>query len=77
MALISLSPLATPPQYLIPMLGMLLGNACSGVAVGLSTVLDELSSGGCLLHLLHCAALLILQPCRHMQDSLQACYASH
>jgi putative ABC transport system permease protein len=33
------------PQYLIPMLGMLLGNACSGVAVGLSTVLDELSSG--------------------------------
>ncbi len=32
-------------QYLIPMLGMLLGNACSGVAVGLSTVLDELSSG--------------------------------
>ncbi|KAL4857919.1 ATP-binding cassette sub-family G member 2 [Chlorella vulgaris] len=33
------------PQYLIPMLGMLLGNACSGVAVGLSTILDELSSG--------------------------------
>jgi putative ABC transport system permease protein len=33
------------PQYLIPMLGMLLGNACSGVAIGLSTVLDELVSG--------------------------------
>lgn len=33
-------------QYLIPMLGMLLGNACSGIAVGLSTVLDELSAGG-------------------------------
>lgn len=32
-------------QYLIPMLGMLLGNACSGVAVGLSTILDELSAG--------------------------------
>lgn len=32
-------------QYLIPMLGMLLGNACSGVAVGLSAVLEELSSG--------------------------------
>lgn len=33
------------PQYFIPMLGMLLGNACSGVAVGLSTILDELSAG--------------------------------
>jgi len=32
-------------QYLIPMLGMLLGNACSSVAVGLSSVLEELSSG--------------------------------
>ncbi|GAB4820660.1 hypothetical protein N2152v2_007706 [Parachlorella kessleri] len=32
-------------QYLIPMLGMLLGNACSGIAVGLSTVLEELSTG--------------------------------
>jgi putative ABC transport system permease protein len=30
--------------YLIPMLGMLLGNACSGVAVGLSAVLDELAA---------------------------------
>ena len=27
------------------MLGMLLGNATSGVAVGLSTILDELTSG--------------------------------
>ena len=33
-------------QYLIPMLGMLLGNACSSVAVGLSSVLDELAGGG-------------------------------
>jgi putative ABC transport system permease protein len=32
-------------QYLIPMLGMLLGNSCSSVAVGLSAVLEELSSG--------------------------------
>jgi putative ABC transport system permease protein len=32
-------------RYLIPMHGMLLGNACSGVAVGLSAVLEELSSG--------------------------------
>ena len=36
-------------QYLIPMLGMLLGNACSGVAVGLSTILDELSTGQALV----------------------------
>lgn len=33
-------------QYIIPMMGMLLGNACSGIAVGLSTVLDDLSTGG-------------------------------
>ncbi|KAH7618709.1 hypothetical protein Ndes2526B_g05626 [Nannochloris sp. 'desiccata'] len=32
-------------QYLIPMLGMMLGNSCSSVAVGLSAVLEELSSG--------------------------------
>lgn len=44
-ALPCLWPSPSSPQYLIPMLGMLLGNACSGVAVGLSTVLDELSSG--------------------------------
>jgi putative ABC transport system permease protein len=30
-------------QYMIPMLGMLLGNACSAVAVGLSSALDDLS----------------------------------
>lgn len=39
---------ATPwydAQYLIPLLGMLLGNACSGVAVGLNAVLDEMSTG--------------------------------
>ncbi|KAK9862423.1 hypothetical protein WJX84_010314 [Apatococcus fuscideae] len=33
------------PQYFIPVLGMLLGNAISGISVGLSTVLEELSSG--------------------------------
>lgn len=32
-------------QYLIPMLGMLLGNSCSSVAVGLSAVLEEISGG--------------------------------
>jgi len=29
------------PQYLIPLLGMLLGNACSMVSVGLTTILNE------------------------------------
>jgi hypothetical protein len=33
------------PQYLIPMLGMVLGNTISGVSVGLSTVLEELTAG--------------------------------
>ena len=33
------------PQYFIPVLGMLLGNAISGISVGLSTLLEELSSG--------------------------------
>jgi putative ABC transport system permease protein len=32
-------------QYFIPILGMLLGNAISGVSVGLSTILDEFVSG--------------------------------
>lgn len=32
-------------QYFIPILGMLLGNAISGVSVGLSTVLEEFASG--------------------------------
>lgn len=32
-------------QYLIPMLGMLMGNSCSSVAVGLSAVLEDLSAG--------------------------------
>ena len=44
-ALLFLPPLLAWLQYLIPMLGMLLGNACSGVAVGLSTILEELSTG--------------------------------
>ena len=34
------------PQYFIPVLGMLLGNAISGISVGLTTVLEELSTGG-------------------------------
>lgn len=33
------------PQYLIPLLGMLLGNTISGVSLGLTTVLEELSAG--------------------------------
>lgn len=33
------------PQYLIPILGMVLGNTISGISVGLSTVLEELSTG--------------------------------
>ncbi len=32
-------------QYLIPMLGMILGNTISGISVGLSTVLEELTTG--------------------------------
>ena len=32
-------------QYFIPILGMLLGNAISGISVGLSTVLEEFVSG--------------------------------
>ena len=33
------------PQFLIPLLGMLLGNTISGVSLGLTTVLEELSAG--------------------------------
>ena len=33
------------PQFLIPILGMLLGNTISGVSLGLTTVLEELSAG--------------------------------
>jgi len=36
---------ARQAQYFIPILGMLLGNAISGVSVGLSTLLEELASG--------------------------------
>ena len=32
-------------QYFIPMLGMILGNCISGISVGLSTLLEELTSG--------------------------------
>lgn len=33
------------PQYLIPLLGMLLGNACSSVSVGLTSILREFAQG--------------------------------
>jgi putative ABC transport system permease protein len=36
-------------QYFIPILGMLLGNAISGISVGMSTLLDQLVSGVTLL----------------------------
>eukprot|EP00210_Caulerpa_lentillifera_P005639 g5392.t1 len=36
---------AWDPQYVIPILGMLLGNTISGVSLGLTTVLEELSAG--------------------------------
>jgi len=32
-------------QYFIPTLGMILGNCISGVSVGLSSVMDELTTG--------------------------------
>lgn len=66
-------------QYVIPMLGMLLGNTISGISVGLSTVLEELTTGevgGNDATTMPCAALMqILVPgndslcewlCRHM-----------
>ena len=39
-----LSPWWTP-QYLIPTLGMVLGNTITGISIGLATILEELSSG--------------------------------
>jgi putative ABC transport system permease protein len=33
------------PQYLIPMLGIIAGHAISGIAVGLSALLEEFTSG--------------------------------
>lgn len=33
------------PSYLIPLVGMLLGNTLSGVSLGLTTVLEELAAG--------------------------------
>lgn len=41
-------------QYFIPILGMLLGNAISGISVGLSTLLDQISSETERLELLLC-----------------------
>jgi putative ABC transport system permease protein len=32
------------PQYMIPILGMILGNSCSGISVGLSSILNEFSA---------------------------------
>ena len=40
------------PQYFIPVLGMLLGNAISGVSVGLTTLLEEFSTGASLCNLI-------------------------
>lgn len=34
-------------QYFIPTLGMLLGNCISGVSVGLSAIMEELTTGHC------------------------------
>lgn len=65
---------ALPPQYLIPMLGMLLGNACSGVAVGLSTVLDELSSG---LPAVLCYACCACRACRADRQLLHGVVCSN
>jgi putative ABC transport system permease protein len=33
------------PQYLIPLLGMVLGNTISGISVGLAATIEELSAG--------------------------------
>jgi hypothetical protein len=33
------------PQYLIPVLGMVLGNTISGISVGLAAVMEELTTG--------------------------------
>lgn len=33
------------PQYMIPILGMILGNSCSGISVGLSSILNEFVAG--------------------------------
>ena len=33
------------PQYMIPILGMVLGNSCSGISVGLTSILNEFVAG--------------------------------
>ena len=33
------------PQYMIPILGMVLGNSCSGISVGLTSILNEFVTG--------------------------------
>ena len=33
------------PQYIIPILGMVLGNTISGISVGLAAIIEELSAG--------------------------------
>jgi hypothetical protein len=48
-------------QYVIPMLGMVLGNTISGISVGLSTVMEELTTGevrGADATIKPCAALM-------------------
>lgn len=47
-------------QYFIPTLGMLLGNCISGVSVGLSSIMEELTTGGPLggLQALHISNLI-------------------
>lgn len=38
------------PSYLIPLVGLLLGNTLSGVSLGLTTVLEELAAGERKIH---------------------------
>eukprot|EP00882_Tetradesmus_deserticola_P034326 GHRQ01039342.1.p2 GENE.GHRQ01039342.1~~GHRQ01039342.1.p2 ORF type:complete len:120 (+),score=31.13 GHRQ01039342.1:176-535(+) len=55
------------PQYLIPVLGMVLGNTISGISVGLAAVMEELTMGA---HR-QCAAL------RAWLHRLCACFISY
>ena len=47
-------PLWWDPQYSIPTLGLMLGNAISGVAVGLGALLEDLAANGDRVELLLC-----------------------
>ena len=46
-------------QYIIPLLGMLLGSCTSGVSLGLTTILDELTTRGCSRLLLFTTLLVV------------------